>query len=345
MFFCSTRKRRRQVGIARRALHLAKKVYRYRRDVLSVEVLQTLNDATEALRAALRNNGAGNESALNIAMEDMDRALQRSGGTFYPRPAWAENVEMFLVAAILAIGIRFYFFQPFKIPTNSMYPTYHGMTYEAYAGRDALPSSFERWLRRARLWATPYRITASRAGRVRIPIHVTKVDRPKGAIQVFIDFDEIIGRRWGVLPARQREYHFFKPRSGDPFVFRTGKISGIGHRGRVTQDQYYIKRLAGEPKDILSIRDGTLYRNGKPAVGAQAFIDNADGKGEYAGYLPAGNLSNNEVRVPLGHYYALGDNSDESSDSRFWGWVPERELVGKALFIFYPFSWRWGPAH
>ena len=62
--------------------------------------------------------------------------LRRTGGAIYPKTALIENVEFFLVAAIVILGIRTYFVQPFKIPTNSMWPTYNGMTPQVYKTAD-----------------------------------------------------------------------------------------------------------------------------------------------------------------------------------------------------------------
>jgi signal peptidase I len=46
--------------------------------------------------------------------------------------------------------------------------------------------------------------------------------------------------------------------------------------------------------------------------------------------------------IPTGNYVALGDNSANSLDSRYWGFVPEKSVIGKAIFIYYPFTKRWG---
>jgi signal peptidase I len=48
--------------------------------------------------------------------------------------------------------------------------------------------------------------------------------------------------------------------------------------------------------------------------------------------------------IPEGTYVALGDNSANSADSRYWGYVPEKAVIGKAIFIYYPFTKRWGVA-
>jgi signal peptidase I len=110
-------------------------------------------------------------------------------------------------------------------------------------------------------------------------------------------------------------------------------------------EQYYIKRLAGKPGDTLEIRDFTLYRNGKPADGAKAYSANAKRDPHYSGYRASGLLAPGQIyTVPADSYIALGDNSANSQDSRYWGAVQAQDVVGRPLFIYYPFTHRWGPA-
>ena len=71
----------------------------------------------------IRNPG----SELEEKAKAVDEALQKSGGLYYHKKGWVENAEMLLVAAIVVIGIRSFFLQPFIIPTNSMYPSFYGM--------------------------------------------------------------------------------------------------------------------------------------------------------------------------------------------------------------------------
>jgi len=137
---------------------------------------------------------------------------------------------------------------------------------------------------------------------------------------------------------------------GQGFVFRTDNIPEIVRR---YGDQYFIKRLIGVPGDRIEIREPMIYRNGAPITGSRAFDLNARRVFPYNGYLnasPEGDPSFSQlfkgetITVPDHSYLALGDNSGNSFDGRFWGFVPARDVVGRPLFIYYPFTRRWGTA-
>ena len=146
--------------------------------------------------------------------------------------------------------------------------------------------------------------------------------------------------------------HFSEPKRGDIIVFNT---RGIKHNGSTLGGYFYIKRLVGLPNEKLQIReDGKLYVQ---EAGADDFrlVDGSDhvafermysGKGGYCGYTQQGGhlFSNNGV-ITLGEdeYCLMGDNSANSMDSRYWGVVPRKNIVGKACFVYWPFSERWGP--
>ena len=133
-------------------------------------------------------------------------------------------------------------------------------------------------------------------------------------------------------------YHFRTPKVGEPFVFRTRALESLNY-----DDKYYIKRLVGDSGDILSVKGSTLYRNRKPIDGADAFELNRKKLQNYPGYTAEGLMKDGEeVIVSERSYFAMGDNSPHSFDSRFWGEVPYSEVVGRPLFIVYPFSFRWG---
>ena len=108
-----------------------------------------------------------------------------------------------------------------------------------------------------------------------------------------------------------------------------------------------MKRCVGNGGDILELDKTTLIRNSKPISGADAFNKNAGRIGKYLGYVYSGygkflRQEGDSVTIPKQHYFAMGDNSPNSSDSRTWGFVPKQAIIGKAVVIYYPFTKRWG---
>jgi signal peptidase I len=160
--------------------------------------------------------------------------------------------------------------------------------------------------------------------------------------QALLRFDLLTGDQ---LFVDRMSYHFIQPKPGQGFVFRTGNIPGIG------QDQYYIKRLIGIPGDVIEIKEPAVYRNGAPITGSDAFAANANRSGLYRGYFNADPRYGakylqvgEKLTVPMNGFFAMGDNSGNSQDGRYWGFVPLRDAVGRPLVIYYPFTARWGPA-
>lgn len=143
-----------------------------------------------------------------------------------------------------------------------------------------------------------------------------------------------------------------RPERGDVVVFRYPKDPTVD----------YIKRVVGVPGDTIDYRGKTLYVNGRPmsqlAIGVytgvgsgaretgsfQAVEDLAGVEHEILTHPLAPDfapmcrvLANGPIRVPEGHYFAMGDNRDNSNDGRCWGLVPDQNLVGKAFAIWM--SW------
>jgi len=131
------------------------------------------------------------------------------------------------------------------------------------------------------------------------------------------------------------------PERGDIVVFRYPQDPSIP----------FIKRVVGLPGDIISYYDKTLYindisvtqvLNGRyNAHGAGYMMDGVSLRIENLGDIKHEILINPdrrsqelETRVPEGHYFVLGDNRDNSKDSRFWGFVPDENLVGRAFMIW-----------
>ncbi len=175
--------------------------------------------------------------------------------------------------------------------------------------------------------------------------------------QSVLDFDIDTG---DMLFVDRFTYNFIPPKVGDPIVFRTNEIPGlVDKKTGAPAEQYYIKRLVGQAGDTLEVREPVLYRNGEPIEGADAFQKNSEQIEDYPGYKAMWRLSSGQTdTVPEGYVYAMGDNSPASYDSRGWGmglpsaladkpnlnYVPEKEVIGEAFFIFYPFTHRWGLA-
>ena len=91
----------------------------------------------------------------------------------------------------------------------------------------------------------------------------------------------------------------------------------------------FIKRLVGLPQDTVEIKSGTIYINNQPLsepVFNQRYYYN---RGDFA-------KEGEKLVVPQGNYFVLGDNSGSSKDSRYWGFVPKDNILGKAMVIYWP---------
>ena len=127
-FFASQEKKMR--ANASNWIEVAEKVWHYRRDRLTATEADDLRRQTDDLRRQVKTRA--DAAKLKLGIESLEAVLRRTGGSIYPKTTLVDNVEFFLVAAIVILGIRTYFVQPFKIPTNSMWPTYNGMTPEVF---------------------------------------------------------------------------------------------------------------------------------------------------------------------------------------------------------------------
>ncbi len=173
-----------------------------------------------------------------------------------------EWIESIVIALLLAMVIRTFLVQAFKIPTGSMKPT-------LMEGDLILVNKF---IYGAKLPFTDLRLPGLR-----------------------------------------------KPARGDVVVFIYPE----------DKKKDFIKRLVGLPQDKIAIKNGTLFVNGEPLLNpvfSQRFYYN---RGDFA-------KEEEEIIVPAGNFFMLGDNSASSRDSRYWGFVPEKNIIGKAILIYWP---------
>jgi signal peptidase I len=116
-------------------------------------------------------------------------------------------------------------------------------------------------------------------------------------------------------------------------------------------DERLVKRVVGVPGDRIALRGNVLYVNGhsaryrpasvvgiagdrtQPASYADESIEGSHHLVRLVRYLPSPASNYGPVTVPAGHYLAMGDNRDDSYDSRFFGFVPRREIVGRARYV------------
>lgn len=242
-------------------------------------------------------------SLAGLSLEERTQRRQQAYDEAAKAPWWVEYCASFFPVIVFVFALRSFLVEPFRIPSGSMLPTLQN-------GDLILVNKYEYG--------------------IRLPV----IDRK-------------------IIPLGT-------PERGDVVVFRYPVEPGID----------YIKRIVGLPGDEIVYRNKTLFINGQEVrqVRDGDFFepDNSTYIGRYnetlgkvdhqilvnkrasQGLMAIANYPFREncqyasngvqCKVPEGHYFVMGDNRDNSLDSRFWGFVPDRNIVGRAFFIWMNFS-------
>ncbi len=393
---------------AKELLHHCRAVLNMRRDLLSPELLEPLNQSITELDAARRT---GDAARLAQAVEAAETTVMAAS----PRrsaPHLRELAETLVVAFGVAMAFRAYFFQPFKIPTGSMQPTLYGIHSVGQnddgspvrAGLlDHYPFKPLKWLVTGQWYREVLApdggtviVSADRAnapGYVFVTVRGVRSRVPNDAfergelnipdLQVVRDAPgadtggqgiNVLAR--GVAPPGARiwsgyvtagdhvfvnrmKWNFFPPRRGQIMVFETDGIPDLN------PGEHYIKRLVGLPGERIGIDEPYLSVDGARVTEPDTLLRISERRPawrngpHYSGYALAGRshfvsqVRRQLVPAPLGvarqtlplgedEFLALGDNTGNSYDGRYWGPVPRRRLVGPASCIYWPISRRWG---
>jgi signal peptidase I len=403
----------------RNAVAMRKHVHRLlsaQRDILAPPAIENVKRALADLSTAL-NSGAKGE-ALKKEMAKLEEAANKWLKP-YPYAAWRENIEVLLVALAVAMGIRTFFLQPFKIPTGSMQPTLYGVTSVPdftrvdfwKSDRAEILSELDQQLKlrnaitfptgweRVKQWfegVSYVHVVAQTDGKIDQigPMHRFLILNLKQSIWIggvehtiwfppdfgeqpldkragfFLDPDHVFHKGEDVIKMKlsagdhlfvnRLTYNFRKPERGEIIVFETKGIEGL------PQDQFYIKRMVVKPGDRVQIGDDRhLVINGQRLDASTPHFENVYGfnpatpprESQYSGHVngvvaqkfglypslaplfpDAETVFNNDSNA----YMVMGDNTCNSSDSRTWGTLPAKNVIGKSFFVYWPITSRFG---
>jgi len=398
-------------------LKAAQKFVHFKRDLLDQGRIDEISSRQRDLKDAIKSK---DKETLKAASLQLENACEKSLPRYRPPGPVAENLEVFFVALVIALGIRTYIVQPFQIPTGSMQPTLNGVTAtitgeekpwigkrvidKVLRGRSYIDEVAEKEKRLIRsnngnykildksfLFFSRTKLYFDDGSTITIPApmgevmgipSIAKIRHEGGLVQPGQVIFQGTTDNGDLVLVDKISYHFRKPNRGEVFVFNTinldtnskedlkkkYSVRSIQKFLDQAEGSHYIKRCVGIPGDTLSVKPPNLYVNGKIAQekGPQKVMAQKDeyGVGTHKGYELAGSRSQayglefppeplgkesdrlklaKPDEVGMREYAALGDNSANSLDSRYWGSVKGYNLIGPGLFTLWPFTQgHWG---
>jgi signal peptidase I len=374
----------------RHATHMRKHVWKIlsaQRDLLSPQAIEAVTQAMNELRQACE--ARYDRQSVEAQMTNLENVANKWLKP-YPNAALRENIEVLLVAIAVAMGIRTFIAQPFKIPTGSMQPTLYGVTSTNLREQNEfeIPPAWKRFFL---YWFTGVsydHIVAKSDGEFKLADEQPKKFLLFNLKQTFYVGDESytitfpadnLLRRAGLVdPAGQAisryfkkgetilklktysgdhlfvdrlTYNFRRPQRGEIIVFETQEIEGMQPDQR---GQFYIKRLVGLGDERIRIgNDRHVYINGQRLDSSTPRFENVysfdpaqtPSDSRYSGHVNGQWLGygaryfpdeKTEFAIPKGQLMAMGDNTMNSLDSRYWGTLPQESVIGRSFFVYWP---------
>ncbi len=367
------------------------KILQHQRDILTPEAVTLVQADINDLSTLCRE---GDKKAITESLVRLEKTANKWLKP-YPNSAWRENIEVALVAIAVAMAIRTFVLQPFKIPTGSMQPTLYGVTYEDLRGQPdvKIPGQPRRLLEYWFSGVQYFQVVAHADGQVDygepsklVLFNARQAFTINGQSRSILFPPDDLFRRSGVFPGTpvkkgdelikmrvvsgdhlfvdRVSFNFRRPARGDIVVFET---HGITRLDKSQQDTYYIKRLCGLGGETLELKPryeilgpprmdvsqaGRLLVNGREITvntpkfeHLYSFADAPSGTtktlpyrdNHYFGHaLIDGLAAGRKFQVPANHYFVMGDNTFNSSDSRVWGDFDQTKVIGKSCFVYWP---------
>ena len=260
---------------------------------------QRLRSAAELETHAVRRRGELDQ----MGVKQVDGDVAQAKAQLLQQPWWLDWTAGLFPVILMVFLLRSFLFEPFKIPSGSMIPT---------------------------LWVGDLILVNKFHYGVRLPVINTKLTDgnppQRGDVMVFryppkpsLDYiKRVVG-----LPGDEVAY-LNKRLSVNGKVVETGPVPEFFDEDSMRYMKQFEEKLGDKPHRLLNDDDRPAF-----VPGAEDFLYKDNCRYSVEGVV---------CKVPAGHFFMMGDNRDNSLDSRYWGFVPEKNIVGRAVFVWMNFG-------